>query len=200
MNKHSKNPFKFLRFVKPWVFLAVAIVSAFVGVSQLRSNNIHMVQLRNNVYQADKVGTDVSAPLQALQAYVTRHMNTNLQSGPNGVYPPIQLKYTYERLVTARGADAQKTNSQIYNDAQAYCESQNHHDVSGRNRVPCIQAYVTSHSTVGTSTIPDALYKFSFNTPRWSPDLAGWSLFVSVLSALSFIISLIYHRLLKKYN
>lgn len=186
--------------MKPWVFLIIAVTSAYLGVYELRVNNQHMVVLRSAVYQADKTNGDVQAALKDLQAYVTHHMNTDLQSGPNSVYPPIQLKYTYERLVQARTADAQKSNSEIYTDAQAACEAQNSRDFSGHNRVPCIQAYVTAHSTKNTASIPDALYKFSFASPRWSPDLAGWSLMIAVISGVSFVIALIYHRILKHYE
>jgi hypothetical protein len=58
--------------------------------------------------------------------------------------------------------------------------------------VPCIQQYVQSHSkTAVTATIPDALYKFSFVSPSWSPDLAGWSLLIALLSWVFFIGSLV---------
>jgi hypothetical protein len=94
-----------------------------------------MLELRQAVYQADKAGTDVQKPLQNLQNYVTRHMNTNLSVGTGSVYPPIQLKYTYERLVQSQTGQAAQTNSLLYSQAQAYCEAQNHTDFSGRNRV-----------------------------------------------------------------
>ena len=175
------------------------MASGFFAVYQLRMNNERMIELRQAVYEADKSGSDVQIPLRELQAYVTRHMNTNLQSGPNSVYPPIQLKYTYERLVQAEVDKAKNANSSVYTDAQAYCEKLNSRDFSGRNRVPCIQQYVSTHTTQGTKTIPDALYKFSFVSPRWSPDLAGWSIFIAALSFILFIVSLIFHKVIKHH-
>lgn len=186
-----------LRWLKPWYFLVLAIIATAVCVFALRANNEHMVQLRNAVYQADKDNGDVAGALRDLQAYVTSHMNTDLSSGSNAVYPPIQLKYTYERLVQAQ-KDAQ-TSSQLYTQAQHYCESRNSVDFSGRNRVPCIEQYVQSHGGAKPSTIPDALYKFDFVSPRWSTDLAGWSLLAAMLLWLSFAVSLLV-RLWFKHN
>lgn len=153
-----------------------------------------MLQLRDAVYAADKDNGDTETALQNLQAYVTTHMNTNLSAGDNTVYPPIQLKYTYERLVHAKSAATGQQNNQIYSDAQKHCEQQNATDFSGRNRVPCIQQYVQSHTVVSpTESVPDALYKFSFISPRWSPDLAGWSLVVTIIFSALFLISLVAH-------
>ena len=90
-----------VRQVSPWYFLALAIVSTIVCLFALRANNEHMIRLRNAVYTADKNNIDVQGALQKLQAYVTTHMNTNLSAGQGAVYPPIQLKYTYDSLVHA---------------------------------------------------------------------------------------------------
>jgi len=117
-------------------------------------------------------------------------MNTNLSTGTS-VYPPIQLKYTYQRLVDAQSSRLAQTNTQLYTEAQHYCEQQNPVDFSGHNRVPCIEQYVSSRSpdAVQLPAIPDALYKFSFATPKWSPDLAGWSLVIGVVSVLLFVVT-----------
>ena len=103
MNKRRLyRTWTWLRHIKPWYFMIIAIISALVCVSNLRANNEHMVVLRNAVYSADMNNTDVQAALSHLQAYVTSHMNTSLSTGDNPVYPPIQLKYTYDRLIQAQ--------------------------------------------------------------------------------------------------
>lgn len=180
--------------MKPWYFLVVAILSTVVCVFALRSNNEHMVKLRDAVYVADKNNTDVNGALHNLQAYVTAHMNTNLSSGPNAVYPPIQLKYTYDRLVQAQTGAL--SGDQLYTDAQHYCEQQNSTDFSGHNRVPCIEQYVQSHGggRAPVANVPDALYKFAFVSPKWSPDLAGWSLAVTIIAWLLFVVTFITDR------
>lgn len=184
------------RHIKPGYFLAVAAVSATTCVFALRANNQHMIKLRGAVYAADQANTDVEAPLRALQAYVTTHMNTNLNAGKTPVYPPIQLKYTYDRLVRAQSDQVAQSNTTLYSAAQAECERLNPTDFSGRNRVPCIEQYVESHDT-SLAVIPDALYKFSFISPRWSPDLAGWSLLVTIMTLPLALASFVTNRWLR---
>jgi hypothetical protein len=191
-----------LRFVNPWYFLALALLSGVVCLFALRANNQHMVELRTAVYAADKNDTGVKKPLQDLQAYVTSHMNTDLSSGGTTVYPPIQLKYTYERLVEAQKKRLLQANKGLYSQAQAHCEALNRTDFSGHNRVPCIEQYVLEHGNNGRKApaIPDALYKFSFASPRWSPDLAGWSMALAALSGLLFVITFAGRRWLRRRN
>lgn len=178
-----------LRTVRPWYFLGVAAVCGVVCVLALRANNEHMIKLRDAVYSADQNNKNVQGSLMALQAYVTAHMNTDLSAGPDPVYPPIQLKYTYDRLVQAQANAVATTNSVLYTNAQHYCEKLDPTDFSGHNRVPCIESYVESHG-VSLPMIPDALYKFDFVSPSWSPDLAGWSLVATVTFVLVFIVTL----------
>ncbi len=157
-----------------------------------------MIKLRDQVYTADRQNKDIETSLRQLQAYVTTHMNTNLNAGTATVYPPIQLKYTYERLVRAQSDQIVQGNTQLYSAAQAECERQNPTDFSGRNRVPCIEQYVLSHNPEKVTPIPDALYKFAFVSPGWSPDLAGWSLALSTVSGVLFLATLGRHFLHQK--
>lgn len=189
-----------LRFIKSWYFLVLAVLSLAICLMALRANNQRMLQLREAVFTADRNATDIQKPLKELQSYVTSHMNTDLSVGKNPVYPPIQLQYTYERLLAAKSQEIANSNSQLYTDAQRYCEQQNSSDFSGRNRVPCITQYVESRSTQTMPTIPNDLYKFSFASPKWSPDLAGWSLLLTVVFTFLFIVTFISRRLLRHYS
>lgn len=191
MNKPKTNS----DWLRPRYLLILTLVCALVCLFSLRANNEHMLSLRDAVYAADKNDGNVTGALQHLQDYVTRHMNTSLDTG-SSVYPPIQLKYTYDRLLQAQGAALQQQNGQLYTEAQAYCEKQDPTDFSGRNRVPCIEQYVQQHG-LNVSSIPDSLYKFDFVSPRWSPDLAGWSLVATLLALVATIVSLT-ARLLRK--
>lgn len=178
---HAQFLYDKIKHVKPWYFLVIAGVSFVVSVYGLRQNNLEMVRLREEVYKADKSNGDVRTALTNLQRHVTSRMNTDLTAGSNPVKPPIQLLYTYERLQAAN--IAKSSNEKVYIDAQAYCEAQNPTDFSGRNRVPCIQDYVSTNGAK-LQNIPDSLYKFDFVSPSWSPDLAGWTAVVTVVSLL----------------
>lgn len=188
-----------LRPVRPWYFLVIAAVAGVVCVAALRQNNLQMASLRSEVYSADKDGSGVENALQHLQVYVTSHMNTDLSGGPNAPYPPIQLQYTYDRAVQAAGAAASAANLQIYTAAQAYCERQDPTDFSGHNRVPCVQQYIESHGAT-LPNIPDSLYKFDFVSASWSPDLAGWSIVVTALALLAFVVLWLIERWLRIHS
>src|ERR1700679_2202908 len=100
MNKrHLHHLWTKIRWIKPTYVLVIAAVLSVTCIFALRANNEHMIKLRNSVYSADKNDGNVEAALQNLQSYVTSHMNTNLVSGNGTVYPPIQLKYTYQRIL-----------------------------------------------------------------------------------------------------
>jgi hypothetical protein len=179
-----------VRWIKPSYILVVAVVCSVVCIFALRANNEHMTKLRDAVYSADKNDGNVETALRNLQAYVTTHMNTNLDSGNGTVYPPIQLKYTYQRILQNESQAATSANSGLYTAAQNYCQQQDSVDFSGRNRVPCIEQYVESHDAQ-LPNIPAALYEFSFVSPSWSPDFAGWSLLVAVVAWILFLVLLL---------
>lgn len=178
-----------------WVFLAFFLVSAVVSLSALRSNNQQMIKLREAVNTADKDNADVNTALNNLRAYVYAHMNTSLSSGGNAIKPPIQLKYTYQRLQAAEKTRVESVNAQVYTDAQNYCQIQNPTAFSGRTRVPCVTDYVTSHGGVQAKPIAAGLYQFDFISPAWSPDLAGWSVVLTVLLFVLFVAIIFLDRL-----
>lgn len=154
-----------------------------MSVLALRHNNQTMVKLRDAVYAADKDNQDVNAALNNLSHYVHRHMNTNLSSGNNNIKPPIQLKYTYQRLVEAQQNQLQTNNQKLYADAQNACRSAG--DTSFDTA--CVQNYVVSHGGQGDINVPAGLYQFDFVSPTWSPDLAGWSLAASSVLLIALI-------------
>jgi hypothetical protein len=171
------------RRVRPWYFLVLALISGVVCIFALRANNEHMVTLRDAVYQADKDNGNVNQALTNLRNYVVAHMNTDLAAGPNAVHPPIQLKYTYDRLVAADTARVQAANAHLYTDAQTYCQAKIPTGFSGRYRESCINSYVTTHGAKA-QMVPKNLYEFDFVAAKWSPDLAGWSLAATILLLL----------------
>jgi hypothetical protein len=181
MNKRSAHH-RFVRFRRfPVKYLLVAaVVFGLVSVVALRHNNQRMSELRQAVFTADEQNGDIEKALENLRGYVSGHMNTSLTAASNGVYPPIQLKYTYSRLVQAAGSQSTSSDS-VYAEAQKACEAQIPTGFSGRYRLDCIEQYVEAHGGAPLSSIPDSLYKFDFVSPTWSPDLAGFSLLASLL-------------------
>lgn len=185
-----------LRKVRYAYLIIALLICAGTFVLAYRSNNVTALHLRDKLLKVDQQNGDVSGALNDLREYTYGHMNAGLGSGPTGIYPPIQLKYTYERLVEAEQQRVDAINSQFYTEAQQYCEQQ----VTSRvtvNRVPCIQEYLTTHGGVQPRQIQDALYKFDFVAPVWSPDLAGWSLvatFVVLVALVSRLIAELWLR------
>lgn len=184
--------------IKLWWLMVLFFITVPVCVVSLRSNNIRMGQLRDAVYVADQKNDNVVGALSNLQKYVISHMNTSLTTGSGSVYPPIQLKYTYQRLQDAANKAASDANAEVYTQAQKYCEGQNSVDFSGHNRVPCIEQYVTDHGAPAAQKIPDSLYKFNFISPFWSPDLAGWSLLASIMLVILIALRLLAEWLMPK--
>jgi hypothetical protein len=169
-----------IRPIKTSYLLTLFVISAVICIFALRDNNLTMLKLRSQVYTADKNNGNVEGTLEQLRSYVGAHMNTSLETGSGSVYPPIQLKYTYQRLVTAAEAQSSSVGSQLYTQAEYYCQQVNSTDFSGRNRVPCVENYVSTH-TLSNPNIPSSLYEFDFVSPVWSPDVAGWSLVSSIV-------------------
>lgn len=176
-------------------WLALFIAASLICVFSLRHNNEQMVKLRDAVYAADKNNGDINTALNNLRSYVYGHMNTNLNGGGNNIKPPIQLKYTYQRLYDASAAKVQEDNQKIYTDAQNYCQSINN-AYFGTTRVPCVQNYVINHGVKEANiNIPAGLYEFDFVSPGWSPDIAGWSLVFGLVFLSAFVIKYLYSSL-----
>ncbi len=196
MNKrHLHHVWRIYRQVKPWYFIAAFVLFGTMSLVSLRHNNEQMIHLRNAVYAADKANGNVEGALRQLRIYIYSHMNTGLASGPDAVYPPIQLKYTYERLQKARENALSQGDSTLYTAAQNYCDNQTQ---VGSQVIACIQRYAAEHGAP-LAPVPASLYEFDFTAAKWSFDMAGWSLIFTGLSLLGFLISAPYHWWAKKY-
>lgn len=182
-----------LRPVSYWYFVVLFLIFGVISLLALRQNNIKAIELRDKVLQVDEANGDVEAALRELRSHVYSHMNASLSGGEGSIKQPVQLKYRYERLVRDEKQRVSAINEKVYTDAQNHCERQIPTGTIA-SRVPCVQDYV-SKNTVNEKPIPDALYKFDFAAPAWSPDLAGWSL---VLTAV-FALLAIFRFLLEKY-
>lgn len=154
-------------------FVALLFIGAATSsVYYLRQNNLKMLELRQEVFDADKNDGDVSTALSNLQQYVASHMNTKLPK--LGDEKAIQLKYTYERLVAAEAARVSAARTKLNLEATEYCQK-TYAASSFAVRTQCVQDYYDARP-ITELTIPNEAYGYDFVSPLWSPDIAGWSL------------------------
>lgn len=186
------------RTIRPLHLGIALVIMLSISALALRNNYQTMTELRQAVYVADEKNGDVEGALRELRQYVYAHMNTDLTTD-NAVYPPIQLKHTYERLVAQQQDAARQKNAAIYTEAQKHCERLHPESFSGGPRVPCIRDYVANQG-VNVPVVPDSLYKFDFVSPVWSPDFAGWSLVVTAILAFVFVLRLALPIVLKSFR
>jgi hypothetical protein len=188
LNKLMKKISSKISRISARTLLYLFIISAFICILALRHNNEQMVKLRNAVYAADQADGDVNKPLNDLRQYVYTHMNTDLSGGKDSIKPPIQLKYTYQRLYDAQLYQVQAANQAVYSAAQQYCHGTvNQNSQAAQNS--CIQNYAASHGVKNSGiSIPKGLYEFDFVSPLWSPDLAGWTLLLSLVLLIGFAV------------
>jgi hypothetical protein len=158
-----------------------------------------MLELRKAVYTADSQNTDVEVVLNNLRSFVHGHMNTNLRSGMSGDEAPIQLVNRFNGAVAAEQARvaSQGSANKVYVEAQNQCEKSS---LSLTARAQCIQDYVSSHGTnlPPLNLPPKEFYTFDFVSPIWSPDLAGFSMLISVLLLIAITARLLADVIIKR--
>lgn len=172
-----------------WIAVTLFTITSAGTVLALKSNSQGAKERYDALIAADKAGGDVEGALTDLREFIYGHMNTTIGS-PTGVYPPIQLKGTYDRLVAAEEQRIKAANSGLYDEATAYCEPRFPAGQLANGRVQCVADYVLARGVVA-KPIPDGLYKFNFVSPVWSPDLAGFLLIGAVLSGIYFLLQIL---------
>lgn len=173
------------------VFGMLTIVSGALFVFGLVQNGNGAVERYEVLIAVDQAGGDVEGALNELRSYIYSHMNSEI-GGPNGIYPPIQLSGTYDRLVAAEEKRVEQTNDDLYSEAQSFCEVNGSQGFSGSNRLDCINAYVDENGAKA-APIDESFYKYDFVAPRWSADLAGFSLlFFAVFAFLTSLYGFMY--------
>mgnify|MGYP006288184565 CR=1 FL=1 len=171
------------------VFGAATLLFVSLSIVGLMRNSQGAVDRYERLLAVDKAGGDVETALNDLRGYIYSHMNTQIGS-ELGINPPIQLKYTYERLVAAEEERVSNINSELEPEAIAFCEAQNPSGFSGRFRLDCIEQYKDENGAK-IQPIEDDFYKFDFVPPRWSADLAGFSILLAIAFGISFVLQLL---------
>lgn len=183
------------------VFGVLTVVSTLLFVFGMINNSNGAVERFDRLKAVDEAGGDVETALAELRDYIHSHMNTEL-GGPNGIYPPIQLNGTYNRLVASEKAriekqneEAKKTNEKVRQDADRICAAR--HPVGQIiQRAQCNAEYIEANSVSeidDTPVIDDSFYKFNYVAPRWSPDLAGFSLLFAIVFGITTLIYTLRH-------
>ena len=181
--------------------VAILICIVFFGVVAilaLRQNNIRMLQLKENVVKVDESGGDVEQALTDLRNHVFSHMNTNMRTGDSSELP-IQLASRYNKYIAEQQAKLTASGqADIYTRAQANCEQTS---PTLTERVNCIQIYVAENGgqLSEINFPPKDLYTFDFASPKWSPDIAGISIVLTVLFIVLLIVRLVIGFVVKSY-
>ncbi len=180
------------------IIISGLIIFGLLSIFALRQNNIRMLQLKETVIKIDESGGDVEKALTDLRTHVFSHMNTNMRTGDSSELP-IQLASRYNKYITEQQARLTASGQpDIYTKAQANCEQTS---PTLTERVNCIQIYVAEHGgqLSEINFPPKDLYTFDFASPKWSPDIAGISLVLTVLFTVLLVVRLIFGFVIKSY-
>lgn len=180
-----------------WGVLVLTVLAASIAVTGLIENSLEAKQRYETLLAVDAAGGDVEKALLDLRSFMYAHMNTTIGSDM-GVYPPIQLSGTYNRLVLAEKERVKLVNESLYAKAQEECEKQFPTGFSGGGRIPCITEYVAKNA-VTEQAIPEGLYKYDFVSPKWSADKAGYGIAITVILLIVFLIQLIAYARFKHH-
>ena len=170
-----------LQHIKTWQLVVFLVIFGFIAATFLRLNNIGMLQRREAVINADTSGdqTAIKSRLFDLQRYVTLHMNTDMGS----IYLEGQYKRdSQQALDSASGVT--NPNGNIFRKAQDTCAPKFTHYTQAY--LQCVVGYLDQYTPAGTPTstakLPKAdAYRFSYVSPTWSPDFAGFSTLICLL-------------------
>lgn len=196
--KRLHHWFTVIRRVKTWQLLIVLVLLVGASAFFLRQNNLQMIELKNLVKKADEDNKDIDKALLNLQHYVTAHMNTSLGEG-------VALQNTYERAYTAAvnaAANSSNPNAALYAQVEAECQPvfrRTHsfpaYTQCAHDKLSQIAPGQDAMSNLKTPS-PD-LYRYNFTSPLWSPDLAGFTVVLTVIAAIMLVFRLATYWILR---
>lgn len=174
--------------IHTWQLVILLILSLFISATLLRMNNIGMVERRAAVISADEQGDKevVIQRLYDLQTYVAAHMNTDLGKG-------VSLEKTYNKDLLdwkSKQYGDSNPNGNIFVKAQEVCAPQ--FSSWSLAYVTCVDNELSKYPAASEGGDepgkPRAeTYIYSFSSPIWTPDLAGWSVLISFAITLVII-------------
>lgn len=187
-----RHSIKYVGAIKTWQLLTLLILSLFISATFLRLNNTGMLARRNAVESADKAGDaqEIQSRIYDLQRFAAAHMNAD-----TGVF---YLQEQYNRDVRAAIAAASGGDYDGYDSPQARADAicNPNLQIHGYSKAyqDCMLRELSKEGQVvdpASIVLPNsALYRYSFISPLWSPDFAGWSVLVSIVLALAILVRL----------
>lgn len=185
-----RHTIKKLQAVKTWQLLIILVLLSFVAATFLRINNTGMIARRDAVLAADKSAdaAAIEARLHELQVYSSTHMNADTGR--------LYLQEQYNRDVQKAVAES-SSQSSVSADANAQAEAVCHPQYSGWSTayMNCFLNELAKYPTAEALPEPDlpspSLYLYSFASPIWSPDFAGWTVLACLAVACIIIARLI---------
>ncbi len=181
MNNHENKREKLLKTFKDyqtWQLVLILILYSFVVAILLRLNNVGMVSRRDAVKAADQEGNGeiTKNRLVELRSYVNAHMNTST----GRFFLEGQFTRDIDGLIQKAEQEVDKNpNGNVYKKASEVCDPQFTYRSSAYFQ--CYMNELAKYPTVdyGSTEIkppnPNA-YQIEFNSPRWTPDFAGFAL------------------------
>lgn len=188
--RNIRRNVKRLSQIKTWQLVLLLLLMVFITATFLRLNNIGMIQRREAVLSADKNSTDptiIQTRLYDLQRYVASHMNADMGT----IYLEGQYKRDSQKAIDAASDDS-NPNGNVFRRAQEICAPR-YANLGGYSQAyqQCVVSELESFSPAGNPqssvTLPKAdQYRYSYATPVWSPDFAGFSVLICI--AILFLI------------
>ncbi len=167
-----------IRGVKTWQLILLALFFGWLSIYSLRQNSLNLEPKIQAVIVADEENGNIEKAVNELGDYVTHHMNADLPR-------PIQLEHSYNRAVERAYDNALKDlrSGTLLQEAKQVCAQLGVIVSAGPQ---CIQDYLDKNWSPDRGSLvvelPDsALFTYQFAAPRWSPDIAGWSIFITIV-------------------
>lgn len=194
--RQIRKSIKNLQRIKTWQLVILLILMMFVAATFLRLNNVGMIQRRDAIHAADEAGDQdaIQARIFDLQRFSAAHMNAD--SG--AVY--LQGQYDRDAEKAIQNSSQQSgANATLNAQAEAVCRPR----FSGYSQayLICFVEELSKHP--GSDKLPEvkppnpALYRYSFVSPIWSPDFAGWSVLACIVLVVIIVARLISLGVLK---
>lgn len=197
--RNIRKNLKRIETIKTWQLIILLVLSLFISATFLRLNNTGMISRRNAIEGADKSGDtqDTSSRIYDIQRYAAAHMNAD-----TGVfYLQSQYDRDVKKAVTAASGDSSTGDNSPQAKADAICNPNLQiHGYSLAYQNCMLEQLSKAGQVVDPASImlPNpALYRYSFTSPLWSPDFAGWAVLVSLLLAIMIVIRFIIWAVLK---